>query len=82
MLAKCSVKEEIEVIGEEKEKILVLQGELECKQDLIMQEESKTDEIFSDYYRKKLNALYELDLKGEKLVKLGVSKSRIGKVKE
>ena len=40
-----------------------LQAELECKQDLIVQEESEAFEILSDLYHKRLDALYELDLK-------------------
>ena len=43
-----------------------LQAELECKQDLIMQEESEAFEILSDLYHKRLDALYELDLKVRK----------------
>ena len=42
------------------EKINGLQAKLECKQDLIMQEESETFEIFSDLYDKRLDALYKL----------------------
>ena len=42
------------------------QAELECKQDLIMQEESEAFEIFSDLYHKRLDALCELDLKVRK----------------
>ena len=52
-----------------KEKMIRLRDELECKQDLIIQEESKTDEIFSDLYSKRKEAIYQLDLKGERLVK-------------
>ena len=59
-----------------------LNAELECKQDLIMQEESETSEIFSDLYHKRLNALYELDLKGERLVKLGLSQTKNDEAKK
>ena len=52
-----------------KEKMIRLRDELECKQDLIIQEESKNDEIFSDLYSKRKEAIYQLDLKGERLVK-------------
>ena len=62
-----------------KQKISGLQAELECKQDLIMQEESEIFEIFSDLNSKRVDALYKLDFKGEKLEKLGVSE--IDKVK-
>ena len=41
-------------------KINGLQAKLERKQDLIMQEESETFEIFSDLYDKRLDALYKL----------------------
>ena len=37
-----------------------------------MQEESETFEIFSGLYNKRLSALYELNIKGGKLVKLEV----------
>ena len=47
-----------------------------------MQEESETFEIFSGLYDKRLSALYELNIKGEKLVKLGVSQTEIDAVKE
>ena len=77
LLEKSSVErsfaeEEIELIEATKEKIRELQAELECKQDLIMQEESETFEIFSGLYNKRLSALYELNIKGGKLVKLEV----------
>ena len=52
-----------------KEKTIRLRDELECKQDLIIQEESKTNEMFSDLYSKRKKAIYQLDLKGEWLVK-------------
>ena len=51
-LAKINAEEEIELIKTTKEKLNKLRAELECNQDLIMQEESKTIEIFSDLYRK------------------------------
>ena len=47
-----------------------------------MQEESETFEIFSDLCHKRLDALYELDLKVRKLEKLGVSRARIDEAKE
>ena len=47
-----------------------------------MQEESETSEIFSDLYHKRLNALYELDLKGERLVKLGLSQTKNDEAKK
>ena len=55
LLAKSSVErsfaeEEIELIEATKEKISRLKAELECKQDLIMQEESETFKIFSNLY--------------------------------
>ena len=52
-----------------KEKTIRLRDELECKQDLIIQEESKTNEMFSDLYSKRKKAIYQLDLKAEWLVK-------------
>ena len=80
---ECSfAEEEIEFIEATKEKIRELQAELECKQDLIMQEESETFEIFSHLYHKRLDALYELDLKARKVAKLGVSRARIDEAKE
>ena len=45
---RYSAEEEIKLIETTKEKIRGLQAELECKQDLIMQEESENFEIFSD----------------------------------
>ena len=39
-----------------------LKAELECRQDLIMKEESATFKIFSDLYRKRRIALDELIL--------------------
>ena len=82
LLEKSSAEEEIELIEATKEKITGLQAESECKQDSIMQEESETFEIFSGLYDKRLSALYELNIKGEKLVKLGVSQTEIDAVKE
>ena len=46
-----------------KGKIKGLQAELECKQDLIMQEESKTFEIFLGLFNQRLSALHELIFK-------------------
>ena len=83
LLEKSSAEEEIELIEATKEKIRGLQAELECKQDLIMQEESEAFEIFSGWYNKRLSALYELYIiKGKKLVKLRVSQTVIDAVKE
>ena len=82
LLEKSSVQEEIELIEATKEKISGLQAELECNQDSIMQEESETFKMFSCLYHKRLNALYELDLKGKKLVRLGVSQTKIDAAKE
>ena len=55
LLAKSSVErsfaeEEKELMEATKEKISRLKAELECKQDLIMQEESETFKIFSNLY--------------------------------
>ena len=36
-----------------------LEAELECKQDLIMQEEFEIDKIFSGWYYKRINVLDE-----------------------
>ena len=47
-----------------------------------MQEESETFEMFSSLYDKGLSALYELDLKARKLIKLGVSQTEIDAVKK
>ena len=63
LLAKNNVEEEIELIEAAREKISKLKAELECKQDLIMQEESETLEIFSDLCSKRIKALDELYLK-------------------
>ena len=73
--------EEIELIEATKEKIRRLQADLECKQGLIMQEESEIFEIFSDLHHNRLNALYESDLKARKLEKLEVSRARIDEAK-
>ena len=82
LLAKNNVEEEKELVKTTKEKINELKAELECKQDLIMQEESETFEKFSDLYRKRRIALVELYLKVIKLEELGVSKTKINEVKE
>ena len=82
LLAKNNVEEEIELIEAAREKISKLKAELGCKQDLIMQEESETFEIFSDLCSKRIKALDELYLKQIKLEKLGVSKTKIDAVKE
>ena len=60
---KNNVEEEIELIEATREKISKLKAELECKQDLIMQEESGAFEIVSDLYSKRIKALDELYLK-------------------
>ena len=77
LLAKNNAKEEIESVETAKEKISELKQELESKQDLIIQEKSETNEIFSDLYSKTGEAIYQLDLKGEKFTKLRVSKTEI-----
>ena len=82
LLAKNNVEEEIELIKTTKEKISKLKAELECKQDLIMQEQSETFEKLLDLYRKRRTALDELYLKEIKLEKIGVSKTKIDEVKE
>ena len=87
LLAKNSVKrnfaeEEIELLQATKEKMSRLKAELECQQDLIMQEESETFKILSDLYHDRRIALDELHFKGIKLEKLGVSKTKINAVKE
>ena len=81
LLAKINMKEEIEPIEVAKELVIILKEELECKQDLIMQEEYETFKTFSDLYFKKEKAIYQLDLKGKKLVKLGVSKQKLMQLK-
>ena len=78
---RSSTEEKIELIKTRKEKISELKAELECKQDLIMQEESETLEKFSDLYRRWRIALDELYLKEIKLEKLGVSKTKTNEVK-
>ena len=60
-------EEKIELIEAAKEKISRLKAELECKQDLIMQEESDTFKIFLDYHSTRIKALDELYLKEIKL---------------
>ena len=87
LLEKSSVErsfaeEERQLTEATKEKINGLQVKLECKQDLILQEESETFEVFLDLYHKRLDALYELDLKARRLEKLGVSRARIDETKE
>ena len=87
LLAKTGVgrsfaEEEIELIEATKEKISRLKAELECKQDLIMQEESETFKMFSDLYHDRRIALDELHFKGTKLGKLRVSKTKIDAVEE
>lgn len=54
-----------------------LKAALKCKQDLIIQEEFENSEIFSDLYYKRINALDELNFKGEKLAKLVRLKNQI-----
>ena len=76
-----SVEEERQLIETKNKKIKRLRAELECKHDVIIQKGSETFEIFSGLYHKILSALYELDLKTRKLVKLGVSQTEIYAVK-
>ena len=61
--------------------VIKLKEELECKQDLIMQEEYETFKTFSDLFLKREETIYQLDLKGKKLVKLGVSKQKLMQLK-
>ena len=82
VLAKNNVEKEIELIEATKEKISRLKAELECKQGLIMQEESETFKIFSNLYSKIIKALDKLYLKEIKLEKSRVSKTKIDAVKE
>ena len=65
-----------------KEKMTGLRDELECKQDSIIQNESETNEIFSDLCSKRDEVIYQLNIKGAKLVKLGEPKTKIDVVKE
>ena len=65
-----------------KEKMTGLRDELECKQDSIIQNESETNEIFSDLCSKSEEVIYQLNIKGAKLVKLGEPKTKIDVVKE
>ena len=58
-----------------------LKAELECKQDLIIQEEFETSKLFSDIHHKRRIALDELHFKGTKLEKLGVSKPNLMRLK-
>ena len=86
-LAKNSVErsfaeQEIDLIKATKEKISRLKAELECKQDLIMQEESEIFKIFSGLYHDRRIALDDLHFKGTKLEKLGVPKIKIEAIKE
>ena len=46
LLEKSNTEEEIELIESTKEKIRGLRAELECEQDLIMEEESETSRLF------------------------------------
>ena len=64
------------------EKMITLRDELECKQDLIIQEESETSEIFSDLCSKREESIYQLDLKVERIVTLGEPKTKIDAPKE
>ena len=61
--------------------VIKLKEELECRQDLIMQEEYETFKIFSDLHFKREEAIYQLDLKSEKLLKLGVSTQKLVQLK-
>ena len=61
--------------------VIKLKEELECKQGLLIQEEYETFKISSDLYFKREEAIYQLDLKGKKLVKLGVSKQKLMQLK-
>ena len=65
-----------------KEKMTGLIDELECKQDSIIQNEYETNEIFSDLCSKSEEVIYQLNIKGAKLVKLGEPKTKIDVVKE
>ena len=65
-----------------KEKMTGLRDELECKQDSIIQNEYETNEIFSDLCSKSEEVIYQLNIKGAKLVKLGEPKTKIDVVKE
>ena len=64
------------------EKMITLRDELECKQDLIIQEESETNEIFLDMRSKREEAIYQLNIKGTKLVNLGEPKTKTDAIKE
>ena len=65
-----------------KEKMTGLSDELECKQDSFIQNESETNETFSDLCSKSEEVIYQLNIKGAKLVKLGEPKTKIDVVKE
>ena len=80
--AKNNIEEEIKLIHITRKKISGLKGELECKQDLIVQEEFETGAILSELYFKKLKALDELSFKEIKLEKLGLSKIAIDAIKK
>ena len=58
-----------------------LKAELECRQDLIMKEESATFKIFSDLYRKRRIALDELILKGMEPKNLECLEQKLMKLK-
>ena len=74
---KNNVEEEIELIKTTKENISELKAELECKQDLIMQEQSETFEKFSDLHCKRRIALDELFLNEIKLEELEYQKQEL-----
>ena len=83
----CKVDEVIEglkkhYLKEFLEKMNRLRDELECKQDLIIQEESETNEIFWDLRSKREEAIYQLNIKGAKLVNLGEPKTKTDAIKE
>ena len=69
IVERSFAKEKIELMEATKEKISRLKAELECKQDLIMQEEPETFKIFSDLYHDRRIAPDKLHFKGTKLVK-------------
>ena len=60
----------------------ILKAELECKQDLIVQEELETGKIFSDLHYKRWISQDELKFIYLKLEKLGVAKIEIDAVKK
>ena len=61
--AKNNFKKEIMLIETTKEMVSGLKEQLECEQDLNMQEESETFEIFLYLHHKRIKALDELYLK-------------------